>query len=413
MTLSNAEQYLLELMNRARLDPAGEAARMGINLNKDLPAGTISNTAKQVLAPNDKLDAAATGHSLWMLAQDVFSHTGAGGSNGGQRITAQGYTWWGWGENLAMVGSTATVTIEGSIEKLNTDLFLSATHRTNLMKEKFQEVGIGAEVGKFQQGSTNFNTAMLTENFGYITGTRFLTGVSYTDSNANNFYTMGEGKAGVNFTIGNATTTTSASGGYSLQAGTAAVTAVSGVSGTLAFSANVDMSIGNVKLDLVSDVKFMTSGSITLVSGIRNVDLLGVANLNAEGNAAGNRLVGNAGNNLLTGRGGNDTIVGGLGADTLTGGLGNDVLTGEAGSDTFVFSTGLGSDRIVDFRKAQLDHISLDHGLWTGTKTAAQVVTEFAHIGTNEVFFDFGGSNQIHLTGLTSLSGLDATLIIV
>ena len=33
------EQLILELMNRARMDPAGEAARFGISLNKDLAGG--------------------------------------------------------------------------------------------------------------------------------------------------------------------------------------------------------------------------------------------------------------------------------------------------------------------------------------------------------------------------------------
>ena len=36
------EQLMLELINRARMDPAGEAARQGISLNQGLAAGTIS-----------------------------------------------------------------------------------------------------------------------------------------------------------------------------------------------------------------------------------------------------------------------------------------------------------------------------------------------------------------------------------
>jgi hypothetical protein len=38
------EQYMLELLNRARANPAAEAARHGIDLNEGLPAGTISTT---------------------------------------------------------------------------------------------------------------------------------------------------------------------------------------------------------------------------------------------------------------------------------------------------------------------------------------------------------------------------------
>ena len=52
MTLSAAEQYAIELINRARLDPAAEALRYGVALNAGLSAGTISNDALYVLAPN-------------------------------------------------------------------------------------------------------------------------------------------------------------------------------------------------------------------------------------------------------------------------------------------------------------------------------------------------------------------------
>ena len=57
------EQLMLELINRARLDPAGEAARYGIALNEGLASGTISSTPKQVLAGNEQLGAAAVRHS--------------------------------------------------------------------------------------------------------------------------------------------------------------------------------------------------------------------------------------------------------------------------------------------------------------------------------------------------------------
>lgn len=56
MTLSAAEQYAIELINRARLDPAAEALRYGVALNAGLSAGTISNDALYVLAPNTELE---------------------------------------------------------------------------------------------------------------------------------------------------------------------------------------------------------------------------------------------------------------------------------------------------------------------------------------------------------------------
>ena len=109
MGLSAAEQYLLELINRARLDPQAEANRYGVGLNSGLQSGTIDTQAKQVLAPNAQLEAAALGHSNWMLDADTFSHTGSGGSSPGARMTAAGYDFtgsWTWRENLAWTGST-------------------------------------------------------------------------------------------------------------------------------------------------------------------------------------------------------------------------------------------------------------------------------------------------------------------
>src|SRR5437762_2409230 len=52
---TNAEQYLIELVNRARANPTAEAALFGISLNEGLTAGTISATAKQPLAINPYL----------------------------------------------------------------------------------------------------------------------------------------------------------------------------------------------------------------------------------------------------------------------------------------------------------------------------------------------------------------------
>ena len=57
--LTAREQLMLELINRARMDPAGEAKRYGISLNEGPPSTTISSAAKQVLAGNDQLAKAA------------------------------------------------------------------------------------------------------------------------------------------------------------------------------------------------------------------------------------------------------------------------------------------------------------------------------------------------------------------
>ena len=406
MTLSSAEQYLLELINRARLDPAAEAARYGIALNAGLSAGSISTAAKQVLAPSAQLEQAAVLHSQWMLDNDVFSHTGAGGSTPGSRMTAQGYTWFAVAENIGYNSSSGSVTVEGSIANLYEGLFRSEGHRVNTLNGTYSEVGVGAEAGIYQ----GRNAAMLTEDFGARNTGHVLTGVAYADANHDRFYGMGEGTADVVFAIAATSASTAPAGGYGLAAGNGSAVAVTGHQGARNFSLVVDMRPGNVKLDLVNGDTFYSSGSVTLGSGVNDLVLLGVAPLDGTGSAAANQLTGNKGANTLTGLGGADRIIGGGGADVVHGGTGNDVLKGGAGSDSFVFQTLGGQDRVQDFN-ARTDALLLDDALWAGQDlTAAQVVTQFAQLGSGEVLIEFAGGVQIELNGVTTLAGLAAAI---
>ncbi|MEO7221788.1 MAG: calcium-binding protein, partial [Devosia sp.] len=59
-------------------------------------------------------------------------------------------------------------------------------------------------------------------------------------------------------------------------------------------------------------------------TGIENLTLVGVGDVNGTGNAAANDLIGNAGKNQLKGEGGDDLLRGGTGKDQLWGGAGKD-----------------------------------------------------------------------------------------
>lgn len=195
------EQYMLELINRGRLDPQGEAARYGINLNQGLAPGTISPNSKQPLAWNLDLIDAARGHSQWMLDTDRFSHTGAGGSSAGQRMTNAGYQFtgsWTWGENIAWQGTTGTPNVTEFIADEHENLFLSPGHRRNTLNGNFREIGIGALEGVYTINGTNYNAVMTTQNFAKSGSDVFLTGVAFNDLVIDDsFYTVGEGLAGL------------------------------------------------------------------------------------------------------------------------------------------------------------------------------------------------------------------------
>ena len=82
MPATALEQMLLELINRARLDPAAEAARFGIDLNEGLAPNTLSGVSKQPLAMNETLLSVARAHSQDMINRDYFAHDTPEGVDG-------------------------------------------------------------------------------------------------------------------------------------------------------------------------------------------------------------------------------------------------------------------------------------------------------------------------------------------
>lgn len=357
MSLTDAEQFLIELINRARLDPSAEAARYGTALNSGLSSGTISTSAKQVLAPNELLHDAASAHSNWMLSTNTFGHAGVGNSDPGDRMEDAGYRFSGtssWRENLAWSGSTGSVNLEQAISAHHRGLYESKGHRVNTFAENIREIGVAQEYGKFTYNGTTFNASMLTEKFALSGSSKFVTGVAYRDSNNNDFYSIGEGLSGYWVREGSVTERTASAGGYALDVGSGSTATVKVGSGsTVLATVNLDMSDGNAKLDVVKATNGNTtlgfSVSAELVSGIGRLELLGSANLSLKANDKANVLHGNSGHNLIKGKAGTDHIYGEAGSDTVRGGShddrvygggGNDKLYGDGASDVVVGANG-------------------------------------------------------------------------
>ena len=472
MAVSAAEQYLLELINRARLDPLSEAERYNLALNAGLPVGSITGTAREVLAANPLLEQASQIHSEWMLDTDIFAHEGAAGSDPGDRMADAGYDFsgsWTWRENLAWSGTTGRLDLEAAIEGHHEGLYRSSGHRNNTFSEDIREIGIAQVAGEFTQNGTDFNASMLTLNFARSGSDHFLTGVAYRDADANAFYGIDEGISGITFTAGGVTTQTADAGGYGLGLDSDDAVAVTvRQSGSTIAELFVDLSDGNVKLDVITAAdnsqSLALSGSATLVSGIADAQLLGVADLDLTGSAADNTLTGNAGRNVLNGAEGDDALSGGGGADQLNGGAGDDILrggegrdvqwdsldsastmattnadilmgdagndrlhgqsgrdllaggagddrlTGGGGRDTFVFSAG--NDRILDFDD-NVDMVHLDGSALGLRGTAiADVIADGTIVDGNAVF-DFGGGNSLQINDVDALSLLSNDLLII
>ena len=236
---SSYEQYLVELVNRARANPLAEVARTGLSdLNEGLSPGTITSDAKQPLAIHLMLTDAAGRHSQWMIDTDTFSHYEPSPRvEPGDRMTAAGYSFvgsWICGENIAIYMSYPSAPdTTTAVAYLHDGLFVDENydgrgHRVNIMNPTFKEIGSGVATGLFFSTPYNWQSVACTEDFAmssYLSGDSFITGVAYNDTlvTADSFYTPGEGLAGVTVTAVRQsdsltrTMTTWPSGGYSLR----------------------------------------------------------------------------------------------------------------------------------------------------------------------------------------------------
>jgi uncharacterized protein YkwD len=264
---TNFDQYVIELINFARANPATYASQLGISLNEGLPAGTISTAKKQPLALNRFITDAARQHSQWMLDNNVLSHTGANGSNPGQRMSSSGYVFKNpssWAENIAVRSTNGSVNMLEFTKSLQEALFIDKNypgraHRVVMMDDNLMEIGVGVVQGKYKGN----NGVMMTQDFAYSAGHAFLTGVAYQDTvTKDKFYTPGEGLGGIAITAirdgGGQTfrTTTTSSGGYSLQLpkGRYSIMASGTDLGKSQFLPAVLMGTKNRKLDFVKGV---------------------------------------------------------------------------------------------------------------------------------------------------------------
>jgi uncharacterized protein YkwD len=92
---------------------------------------------------NNLLEDAAYGHSVWMERNRTLSHTGAGGSNAGNRMDAAGYDWQAYGENVAQGYITE--------EDVMYSWLNSRGHCENIMNPDFVHMGAAVSGGYWTQ----------------------------------------------------------------------------------------------------------------------------------------------------------------------------------------------------------------------------------------------------------------------
>ena len=112
-----------------------------------------------------------------------------------------------------------------------------------------------------------------------------------------------------------------------------------------------------------ADVLFGGQGDDWVVGGQHDDRLYGQAgNDLVYGNMGRDLLLGGEGADTMLGGQDDDSLSGGAGADFLSGDRGDDTLSGGSGADTFYAFAGAGTDRVLDFNRAEGDRVAIGGG---------------------------------------------------
>jgi hypothetical protein len=376
------EQYLLELINEARLDPQANAARyiagysplrsadpdIQVALDYFHVDGAALRSAFAALQPaqplawSQTLAGAARAHDAAMIAADQQTHQAPGEPGLGSRASNAGYVnWSSVGENIFAFAHSLLYAHAGFMVDWGqgpNGMQSPAGHRDSIMNPDFREVGIG--VTAEADPATQVGPLVVTEDFGSRFGTRgFVLGVAYSDTDRDGFYTPSEGRGDLTVSLGSVSVTSWSSGGYTLETSATGAQTVTLVGGGLSGPASLALNLAagsNLKLDLVDGRVLKTSASVAVAGPIAEIDGLGQFGLTLSATGSGAVTIkGARGNDVLTGAQGADSLMGGAGDDTLDGAAGADVAVYSGRAADYLWSSGVGGWTVVDQRAGAPD----------------------------------------------------------
>ncbi len=269
--MSDQEQLLLELINRARLDPLAEAARLGLDQTQTDLFVSLGTDAVQPLAANEFLVRASVDHSVDMLTRNFFGHVNPDGDSFDVRAFHAGFDFNLLAENLDMLTGTTGLD-QATIQLLHDQMILNPIKRLNLLDGTYREFGAGI------RDSALLNATVVTDLVAREDATgAFITGVVFTDASDgsaadDDFYSLGEAIRSGRVRATNRATgevferEIGSSGAFSLRVpdGTYDLIIFGGDLGTSTFAANNVVVAGqNVKVDFeVSSANAATTSEI-------------------------------------------------------------------------------------------------------------------------------------------------------
>ena len=302
---SAQEQYLLELINRFRTNPAAEYDLLVNSEDSDVnraiaffgvDLGVLSNqwstlSSAQPLAWSNQLGSSADTHSQLMIDFDQQSHNLPGEPSLLNRINGAGSNSYSVvAENIFAYSNSpfyahAGFAIDWGDDDGNanngygTGIQNPAGHRVTLLNDTYREVGLG--IIEEDNPNTKVGSEVVTQHFGFrSTGTdEWLLGVAFRDLNDDDLYSVGEGLNAVTVDI----ESTDTEGGFStsVQTGLAGGYQALVPQGeyTVSFSRNgsplqttsstVIVANDNVKQDLQLDVGVAPSAGLGKIVGIQ------------------------------------------------------------------------------------------------------------------------------------------------
>lgn len=213
---TNLEQYMLELINRARANPAQEGDLIAVSghgsLQKTLDGEpdlfeNFDNYPKvSPLAFEPRLIAAAREHSADMIDRNFFAHDNPDGESPTDRARRNGYD-----EGLCENISGGPASNASEVSQRHFGLMLSHGHRLNILRNGYTEIGVGRLLGHRRYNG------IITQKIGNADRS-YILGVAFFDRNGNGFYDPGEGLSGVKVSpnFGDWRAITSASGGFAI-----------------------------------------------------------------------------------------------------------------------------------------------------------------------------------------------------